>query len=88
MITYFVYIIVFIILFFVIIIASKAVQRGMNAKSEQDVNFEENQKKQISQNEQVDSNNISEELLKIKSLHEEGSLTEKEYEKAKKKILD
>ena len=85
--SYFIYIVVTIILLFVIVIASKAVRRGINAKLENNLNFEENQNNQILQNDQMNTN-ISNELSKIKSLYEEGALTEEEYKKAKTKILD
>ena len=45
--------------------------------------FENDSRKDI-----VDTKNISDEILKLNELKKEGILTDEEYEKAKKKLLD
>lgn len=73
-----IYIIVALILIFVLYLAVKAITRGVEAKSElRDENNSELQSEE----------NISDELIKIKKLHQEGIIDEEEFKKAKEKIL-
>jgi len=73
-----IYIIVALILIFVLYLAVKAITRGVEAKSElRDENNSELQSEE----------NISDELIKIKKLHQEGIINEEEFKKAKEKIL-
>ena len=66
------------ILIFVLYLAVKAITRGVEAKSElRDENNSELQSEE----------NISDELIKIKKLHQEGIINEEEFKKAKEKIL-
>ena len=66
------------ILIFVLYLAVKAITRGVEAKSElRDENNSELQSEE----------NISDELIKIKKLHQEGIIDEEEFKKAKEKIL-
>ena len=80
MITYAVYTVVAIILVFVIYIAIKAVNQGVEAKNkpeEENLNFEDN----------VDKQNIAGSLLKLNDLYKTGAISKEEFFKAKKKIL-
>tara|TARA_B100001778_G_C18589006_1_gene631280 strand:- start:839 stop:1096 length:258 start_codon:yes stop_codon:yes gene_type:complete len=81
---YILYISAFLIFIFVILIASKAIKQGVEAKKgnfKKSDNIEKD--KTISEN-----TKISDELIKIKTLYETGDLTEEEYKKAKNKILE
>ena len=78
MITYVVYTVVAIILVFVIYIAIKAVNQGVEAKNkpeEENLNFEDNVGKQ----------NIAGSLLKLNDLYKTGAISKEEFFKAKKK---
>ena len=78
MITYVVYTVVAIILVFVIYIAIKAVNQGVEAKNkpeEENLNFEDN----------VDKQNIADSLLKLNDLYKSGSISKEKFLKAKKK---
>ena len=80
MITYVVYTVVAIILVFVIYIAIKAVNQGVEAKNkpeEENLIFEDN----------VDKQNIAGSLLKLNDLYKTGAISKEEFFKAKKKIL-
>ena len=79
MITNFIYILIALILIFVFIIAVRAVNLGIKAKTENSI-----EKDNILLKENI---NIGEEILQIKKLHDEGVLTKDEFKKAKEKIL-
>ena len=68
-----------IILGFVLFLGVKAIQKGLNAKN----NKEFNQEKSDELN-----NSISEELEKLNKLFKSGAISEEDFQKAKKKILD
>ena len=68
-----------IIMGFVLFLGVKAIQKGLNAKN----NKEFNQKKSDEL-----SNSISEELEKLNKLFKSGAISEEDFQKAKKKILD
>ena len=68
-----------IIMGFVLFLGVKAIQKGLNAKN----NKEFNQKKSDEL-----SNSISEELEKLNKLFKSGAISEEDFHKAKKKILD
>ena len=68
-----------IIMGFVLFLGVKAIQKGLNAKN----NKEFNQEKSDELN-----NSISEELEKLNKLFKSGAISEEDFEKAKKKILD
>ena len=68
-----------IIMGFVLFLGVKAIQKGLNAKN----NKEFNQKKSDELN-----NSISEELEKLNKLFKSGAISEEDFQKAKKKILD
>ena len=82
-----------ILLFAVVFVSIKPISMGIEArrdnKSDQPIpdptehEFENDSRKDI-----VDTKNISDEILKLNELKKEGILTDEEYEKAKKKLLD
>ena len=79
-----VYLVIFLILVFVIYIAVKAINTGMQAKNSN--KLEDNIKK----TDFIDGENesISDELIKLNDLFESEVITKEEFEKAKKKLLD
>ena len=79
-----VYLVIFLILIYVIFIAVKAINTGMQAKNSN--KLEDNIKK----NDFIDGENesISDELIKLNDLFESEVITKEEFEKAKKKLLD
>ena len=75
------------ILFFVLYLGGRAIKTGFNAKSSNKSGSEietDNQLDDIPNN----SESLSEELDKLNELLKSGALTQEEFEKAKKKILD
>ena len=82
-----------ILLFAVVFVSIKPISMGIEArrdnKSDQSISdstedeFENDSRKYI-----VGKKNISDEILKLNELKKEGILTDEEYEKAKKKLLD
>tara|TARA_B000000557_G_scaffold213424_1_gene179747 strand:- start:300 stop:500 length:201 start_codon:yes stop_codon:yes gene_type:complete len=64
---------------FVLFLGVKAIQKGLNAKN----NKEFNQEKSDELN-----NSISGELEKLNKLFKSGAISEEDFHKAKKKILD
>ena len=65
---------------FVLYLGATAVMKGFSAKNE-------NKASEII-NDEESKNNISEEIRKLNQLLNDGALTQEEFEKAKKKILD
>ena len=78
MIAWIVYIIVALILCFILYIAFQGISRGLEAKNYTEKDFI----KKKSQNKA-----ISNEIKRLKKLRDEGILSNKEFETAKKKIL-
>ena len=80
-----VYLLIALILIYVIYIAVKAINTGMEAKKlykpKSDEDLLEND---FSEN---NTQNISDEILKLDSLLKSGVITKEEFEKAKKKLL-
>ena len=74
------------ILGFVLYLGATAIMKGFSAKSENKKNesIDDEQIREFSNNE----NNISDEIEKLNQLLKDGVLTQDEFEKAKKKILD
>ena len=71
------------ILLFVVYLGGRAIMTGFSAKSSNKSDPE------IETNNNVDnSENLTEELNKLNELLKSGALTQEEFEKAKKKILD
>ncbi len=79
-----VYLTIFLILIYVIYIAVKAINIGMQAKASNKLDNE------ISDIEPQDSQSgsISDEIIKLKNLLESEVITKEEFDKAKKKLLD
>ena len=74
------------ILAFVIYLGGGAIMKGFSAKVSNRPNKDENQT-QV-QNYSSDTDQLSSELNKLNELLKNGVLTQEEFEKAKKKILD
>ena len=75
MITWIIYLLVAIILFFVIYLAFQGINRGIVAKNK-------NKNPSLAK-----EKNITEELKKLNDLYKKGALNKKHFEVAKKKIL-
>ena len=74
------------ILAFVLYLGGNAIMKGMSAKNA-------NKENEYSENNEIESSsdikkNLSEELNKLNNLLKDGVLTQEEFEKAKKKLLD
>jgi len=74
----------------VIYISAKPISMGIEARRNFKNNITENISELEDENTHFDDKkkNISEEIIKLNQLRNDGVLTEEEYEKAKKKILD
>jgi len=74
------------ILGFVLYLGATAIMKGFSAKSENKKNesIDDEKIQEFSNNE----NNISDEIEKLNKLLKDGVLTQDEFEKAKKKILE
>ena len=81
MFTYFIYILIAIILLFVLYLAVQAITRGVEAKSE--INSDKKRESLPKENDE----SISSQLRELKNLLEDGTITEEEFNKAKNKIL-
>tara|TARA_B100001175_G_scaffold123326_1_gene104994 strand:- start:29 stop:268 length:240 start_codon:yes stop_codon:yes gene_type:complete len=68
-----------IIMGFVLFLGVKAIQKGLNAKNNKQ--FQQEKSDEI-------NNSISEELEKLNELFKSGAISEEDFQKAKKKILD
>ena len=68
------------ILIFVVYLAARAIMTGFSAKNSNRTNSETEVKD--------NPENLSNELNKLNELFKSGTLTQEEFEKAKKKILD
>ena len=77
------------ILIFVLYLGGSAVMAGVKAKEENRTTKKEvnDQSEELSDNLDVDPN-LSSELIKLNELLKSGVLTQEEFDKAKKKILD
>ena len=71
---------------FVLYLGGNAIMKGMSAKNANKEN-KEPENNEIENSSSV-KKNLSEELDKLNSLLKDGVLTQEEFEKAKKKILD
>ena len=71
---------------FVLYLGANAIMKGMSAKNanKEDGNLENNE----IENSSDIKKNMSDELNKLNNLLKDGVLTQEEFEKAKKKILD
>ena len=78
---YFIYFIIFAILTFVLVIAVKAITRGIEAK-------EKNKEEEILyEYKNDDSDNLASQFQKLNKLHTDGILNNEEFKKAKEKLL-
>ena len=75
------------IFLFVLYLGGRAIMTGMSAKSSNKSNSEIETNDNL-ENITNNSESLSEELDKLNELLKSGALTEEEFEKAKKKILD
>ena len=75
------------IFIFVLYLGGKAIMTGFGAKSNNKSNPEINTNEET-ENSSNDSKNLTSELNKLNELLKSGALTQEEFEKAKKKILD
>ena len=75
------------IFIFVLYLGSRAIMTGFSAKSTNKSNLEIDTNEE-SENSLNDTKNLTSELNKLNELFESGALTQDEFEKAKKKILD
>ena len=77
------------LLLLVIFISAKPIGMGIEARREIKANLkDQNLDQNEIVNEELNKINISEELTKLNNLKEQGIITDEEYQKAKKKILD
>ena len=74
------------ILGFVLYLGATAIMKGFSAKSENKKNESIDDEK--IQESSYNENNISDEIEKLNKLLKDGVLTQDEFEKAKRKILD
>jgi len=71
---------------FVLYLGATAIMNGFSAKSANKIN--ENSDNEIIDPPLVDEDSLSHELEKLNKLLKDGVLTQEEFEKAKRKILD
>ena len=71
---------------FVLYLGATAIMNGFSAKSASKIN--ENSDNEIIDPPLVDEDSLSHELEKLNKLLKDGVLTQEEFEKAKRKILD
>mgnify|MGYP005992990335 FL=1 len=76
------------ILAFVIYLGGGAIMKGFSAKVSNRPNKDEDENQTQVQNYSSDTDQLSSELNKLNELLKSGVLTQEEFEKAKKKILD
>jgi len=77
-----VYILIALILLFVIFIAVKAINVGIQAKNNNKIEND------FSKDYNIDTDNIPDQILKLEKLYKSGTLTKEEFEKAKDKVLN
>ena len=71
---------------FVLYLGGNAIMKGMSAKNVNKKN-DDSEKNEIENSSEINKN-LSEELERLNNLLKDGVLTQEEFEKAKKKILD
>ena len=76
------------ILAFVIYLGGGAIMKGFSAKVSNRPNKSEDENQDQFQNKSMDVDQLSAELNRLNELVKSGVLTQEEFEKAKKKILD
>ena len=75
------------ILGFVLYMAVSAILKGFNVKNDKLIEEKENEE-EVNDSLKSTKNELSDELLKLSELFKSGTLTEEEFEKAKKRILE
>jgi hypothetical protein len=75
------------ILGFVLYMAISAILKGFNAKNDKLLDEKKNEG-EVNDSLKSTNNQLSDELLKLSELFQSGTLTEEEFEKAKKRILE
>ena len=70
---------------FVLYLGATAIMKGFTAK---EANRSEKDENNLEDKEDLQSENLSEELLKLNSLKESGVITQEEFIKAKNKLLN
>ena len=75
------------VLVFILYLGVSAILTGFKAKNEKALEETRNIEKENDQL-KVGDENLSDELVKLNELYKTGALTEEEFEKAKKKLLD
>ena len=89
MISYIVIGICILLLLLVVYISAKPISMGIEAR--RNINVSDSNDDSHSDFEDLDNkdnNNLSSEILKLEELNKKGILTDEEYQKAKKKLLD
>ena len=76
------------ILAFVLYLGGRAIMNGFSAKEANRSQKEQVEETDYNENTITDNNNLSDELTKLNDLHEKGVLTQEEFEKAKKNLLN
>ena len=79
---------VVLILIFVLYLGGSAVMAGVKAKEENRSIKEDNEQSEDTEDNLDADPNLSSELIKLNDLLKSGVLTQEEFDKAKKKILD
>ena len=77
------------LLLLVVYISAKPISMGIEAR--RNINVSESNDDNhydVEVSDKKDSNNLSDEILKLEELNKKGILTDEEFEKAKKKLLD
>ena len=78
-----------ILLLLVVYISAKPITMGIEARRNINVSdSNDDSHYDVDVSDKKDGNNLSEEILKLEELNKRGILTDEEYEKAKKKLLD
>ena len=75
------------VLGFVLYLGISALLKGFKAKNDKLLEETKNEK-EVNDSSKFTNNELSDELVKLSELFQNGSLTEEEFEKAKKKILE
>ena len=75
------------ILGFILYMAVSAILKGFNAKNDKLLEEKKNEE-EVNDSLKFTKNELSDELLKLSELFQSGTLTEEEFEKAKKRILE
>ena len=89
MISYIVIGICIILLLLVVYISAKPISMGIEARRNINVDSSNDDSHyDIEVSDKKDDNNLYDEILKLEELNKKGILTDEEYKKAKKKLLD